>query len=88
MLRLILLGKEDGLAEAASEFGVKHVPHVASNRNGPPFIMSMFEIARGASERSNSGLLCIINADMILMPDFVEAAKQVVKLKDQFVLLS
>jgi hypothetical protein len=50
--------------------------------------MSMFEIARDASQRSNSDLLCIINADMILMPDFVEAAKQAVKLKDKFVLLS
>jgi hypothetical protein len=87
-VEVILLGKEEGLAEAAQEFGVKHVPHVASNRNGPPFIMSMFEIARDASQRSNSDLLCIINADMILMPDFVEAAKQAVKLKDKFVLLS
>ncbi len=40
----------------------------------------MFQLAR---ENSNSDLLCIINADMILMPDFVEAAKQAVKLKDQ-----
>ncbi len=87
-VEVVLLGKEEGLAEAAQEFGVKHVPHVASNRNGPPFIMSMFEIARDASERSNSELLCIINADMILMSDFVEAAKQAVKLKDKFVLLS
>jgi hypothetical protein len=43
----------------------------------------MFQLAR---ENSNSDLLCIINADMILMPDFVEAAKQAQKLKDKFVL--
>jgi hypothetical protein len=45
----------------------------------------MFQLAR---ENSHSDLLCIINADMLLMPDFVEAAKQAVNLKEKFVLLS
>jgi hypothetical protein len=84
-VEVILLGEETGLAEAAQELDVKHIPHVARSENGTPLISSMFQLAR---ENSNSGLLCIINADMILMPDFVEAANQVVKLKDKFVLLS
>ena len=33
-VEVVLIGKEEGLAEAAQELGVKHVPHVASNRNG------------------------------------------------------
>jgi len=82
---VILLGEEEGLAEAARELGVKHIATVDSNANGVPLISSMFKLAR---ENSNSDLLCIINADMVLMPDFVEAAKQSVKLKDKFVLLS
>ena len=45
----------------------------------------MFQLAR---ENSESDLLCIINADTLLMPDFVEAAKQTMKLKEKFVLLS
>ena len=73
-VEVILLGEETGLAEAAKEFGVKHIPHVERNANGIPLISSMFQLARDASQRSNSDLLCIINADMILMPDFVEAA--------------
>ncbi len=84
-IEVIILGEETGLAEAADEFRVKHIPDVARNESGTPLISSMFQLAR---ENSNSDLLCIINADMILMPDFVEAAKQVVKLKDKFVLLS
>jgi len=84
-LEVILLGEETGLAEAAKELGVKHLPTVARNESGTPLISSMFQLAR---ENSNSDLLCIINADMILMPDFVEAAKQAIKLKDKFVLLS
>ena len=84
-VQVILLGEETGLAEAAKELGVKHIPTVARNTNGTPLISSMFQLAR---ENSNSELLCIINADMVLMPDFVEAAKQAVKIKDKFVLLS
>jgi len=70
-VEVILLGKETGLAEAAKELGVKHIPNVALNESGTPLISSMFQLAR---ENSNSDLLCIINADMILMPDFVKAA--------------
>jgi len=87
-VEVILLGEETGLAEAARELGVKHISNVARNDSGTPLISSMFQLARDAGQRSNSELLCIINADMILMPDFVEAAKQVIKLKDGFVLLS
>lgn len=87
-VEVILLGDETGLAEAAKEFGVKHLPNVARNETGTPLISSMVQLARDTSQRSNSDLLCIINADMILMPDFVEAVKQAVKLKDKFVLLS
>ncbi len=65
------------------------------NTSGTPLISSMFQLAR---EDSHSDLLCIVNADMILMPDFVEAAlvsrslllgkrQQAVGLKN-FVLLS
>src|SRR4026207_295906 len=84
-VEVILLGEETGLAEAAKELGVKHLPSVARNDAGTPLISSMFQLAQ---ENSSSDLLCIINADMILMPDFLEAAKQAVKLKDKFVLLS
>jgi hypothetical protein len=84
-VEVILLGEEIGLAEAARELGVKHLPDVGHNKSGTPLISSMFQLAR---ENSSSDLLCIINADMILLPDFAEAAKQAVKLKDRFVLLS
>ncbi len=84
-VEVILLGEEMGLAEAARELSVKHIPDVKRNESGTPLISSMFQLAR---ENSHSDLLCIVNADMLLMPDFVEAAKQVVKLKDNFVLLS
>ena len=84
-VEVILLGEEEGLPEAARELGVKHLPQVERNVSGTPLISSMVQLAR---ENGNSDLLCIINTDMILMPDFLEAAKQAVKWNDKFVLLS
>jgi hypothetical protein len=69
-VEVILLGEEKGLAQAAKELGVKHLPNVTCNASGTPLISSMFQLAR---ENSTSDLLCIINTDMILMPDFVKA---------------
>jgi hypothetical protein len=87
-VEVILLGEETGLAEAAGKLDVKHIPHVQCNANGTPLISSMFQLARDAGQRSRSDLLCIINADMILMPDFIEAARRSHMLRDKFVLLS
>lgn len=84
-VEVILLGDEVGLAEVAKELGVKHFPNVKVNEGGVPLISSMFEIAR---ENSNGELLCIVNADMILMSDFVEAARKVKSQRLEFVLLS
>jgi hypothetical protein len=64
---------------------VKHIPEVKRNANGTPLISSMFELAR---QNSHSDLLCIVNADMILLPDFLETARTSRMLRDKFVLLS
>ncbi len=69
---VLLLGEESGLAEAAQELGVKHIPQVACNANGVPLVSSMVELAR---QNSQSDLLCIVNADMLLLSDFVLAGE-------------
>jgi hypothetical protein len=84
-VEVLLIGDESGSAGVAKELGVTHLPDVKCSDNGTPLISSMFQLAR---ENSHSNLLCIINADMLLMPDFVEAAKQAANLKDKFVLVS
>ena len=88
-----MLGEEAGLAKAARELNVEYLRNVARNPSGTPLISSMFQLAR---ENSNSDLLCIINADMILMSDFLEATRRSRLsssipdrgLRDKFVLLS
>jgi hypothetical protein len=84
-VEVLLLGEEEGLAEVARELGVKHFPNLIRNDSGTPLISSMFQLAR---ENSDSELLCIINADVLLMSDFVEAARRSRLQRDKFVLLS
>lgn len=84
-VEVILLGDEQGLRETARALDVEHIPDVQCNDNGTPLISSMFELARN---NSDSDLLCIINADMLLMPDFLEAARRSQLQREKFVLLS
>ncbi|MEW5828274.1 MAG: hypothetical protein AB1846_05230 [Chloroflexota bacterium] len=83
-VEVILFGDEEGLASAAREFNVKHIPDVARNTHNTPLVSSMFDLAR---EHSHSLLLAIVNADIILLPDFVEAARKVSAQRKSFVLL-
>jgi hypothetical protein len=84
-VEVMLLGEETGLVKAARELGVRHISNVARNPNGTPLISSMFRLAR---KNSQGEMLCVINADMILMPGFVDAARKSRMLRDKFVLLS
>jgi hypothetical protein len=84
-VEVILMGDEVGVSEAASQVGARHIANVRRNSRGTPLISSMIELAR---EHSTSPLLCIINADMIIMPDMVEASRQVRELAPKFVMLS
>jgi len=81
---VILLGDETGLAEAARELGVNHIPDTPRSPSGAPLISSMFQLARKSSD---SPLLCIINADILLLSGFIEAARQVSAQREKFVLL-
>ena len=84
-VEILLIGDEPGLAEVAEKLVVKHLPDVECSPSGAPLISSMFQLAR---ENSESDLLCIINTDMILMPDFVDVACRSRLQRDRFVLLS
>lgn len=81
---IILLGDEEGLAEAARDLGVLHLPNVALNENGTPLISSMFALAR---ENSASPLLGIINTDILLMDDITVASQRIRSRFEKFVLM-
>lgn len=83
-VEVFLIGEEEGLAEVAGELGVRHFPEVARNEWGTPLVSSIFDIAR---KNSTSPLLCYVNADILLMPDLVEAARRVRAQSEKFLII-
>jgi len=62
--RIILLGNDAGVAEAAKEFGCVHVPDVEVSPRGRPVLSDVF--AR-AGKMATDGVMCWTNADMMLV---------------------
>ncbi|HEB65546.1 MAG TPA: hypothetical protein ENJ02_08395 [Chloroflexi bacterium] len=81
---VLLVGDEPGLAETAAEFGVAHLRDVERNEWGTPLIPSIFALAR---EHSDAPILAYVNADMLFLPDFVEAAQQVATQAERFLMV-
>jgi hypothetical protein len=83
-VQVILMGNEIGVAEAAAEFGVRHIPDVACNEQGTPLISSMFDLAR---QHGDSSLLMYVNADILLLSDLLTAAQSVSEKLSRFLLV-
>jgi hypothetical protein len=71
---ILMFGNEQGAAEVAAEFGIRHFPDVDVNEYGTPQISRYFQQAEEAARHS---LMCYVNADIILFPDLLEAVAKV-----------
>lgn len=69
-VEVILFGDDDGAAEIAREFGLRHEAHVERNEFGTKRLDYMF--AR-AQEVARNELLCYANCDIILFPEICDA---------------
>ncbi len=83
-VEVLLVGDEAGMAEVAAEYHLQQLPGVARNPAGTPLVKSIFELARQAS---SSPLLAYLNADIMLLPDFVAASRLVSHQMDKFLLI-
>ena len=81
---VIVLGNETGAAAAAAAFGALHLPEVARNPEGTPLISDLFDQARS---HADSPLLAYVNADILLLPDFVETARRAAQQRKDFLLV-
>ena len=72
--QIILLGNEEGTAAVTSEFGICQIPNMERNEFGTPLVNSLFQEADKAAIFDN---MCYVNADIILMTDFMDALKRV-----------
>jgi hypothetical protein len=83
-VEVLAVGDEAGMAETAADAGVRHLPDVRRNAWGTPLISSIFELAE---DNSRSPFLCYANADIILLPDVLAAARSVSQLAGLFLLI-
>lgn len=72
-VEVLLMGDDPGVAEIAAELRVTHVGDAATNEYGTPLLDWAFReaAARGSGER-----LCYVNADIILLADFLAALRR------------
>ena len=81
--QVILIGDDGGSAEIAAELGLTHVPDVARNEYGSMLVNDVFARAEASAVHD---LICYVSADIILLPDFIAAARRVVALKRPFLM--
>lgn len=68
---VIVFGRDEGVAEAASRHGVQHEPEIEYSPMGTPLLNSAFAAAKRISDRPT---LCYVNADIMLFEDFLLTA--------------
>jgi glycosyltransferase involved in cell wall biosynthesis len=67
---VLLLGDDAGVEDAARAVGASHIPRVSTDEDGVPLLDAIFEMAADAA---TSDWLCYVNADILLLPPFIEA---------------
>jgi len=80
---IILFGNEDGTAEIARQFGLRHGPEVRRSEYGTPLVNDLFEKAQDLATCST---LCYVNADILVLSDFMKAVEQVASWRDRFLM--
>lgn len=81
---VLLVGDEQGIGEAAEALGARHLPNVVTNELGTPLVSSIFQLAR---ESSDSPLLAYVNADILLLPNFLRAALEMKRAARHFLVV-
>lgn len=72
--QILLVGDDEGTREMAAEAGALHIPVVGRNELGTPLLNSIF---LQAERYSYSSHLCYLNADIVLLSDFLPAVEEI-----------
>ncbi len=83
-VEVLLIGDDLGIADAATELGVRHLGAVERNDNGTPLISSIFELAQ---QRATHSLLTYVNADILLLDDFLPSLQRVAGQFERFLIV-
>lgn len=81
---ILLFGDDEGTAEIAQEFGLRHIPNIRRNEFGTPLVSDLFQQAQSAASHDT---LCYVNSDIILLADFPQAVERVARFRDKFLMV-
>jgi hypothetical protein len=83
-VQVVLLGDEEGVAEAAGAAGAQHVPELERTDRGTPRLDSAFrEVDRVASQPFR----CFVHTDVLLHPDLLASTRVVAEAASAFLLV-
>jgi hypothetical protein len=83
-VEIILFGSDEGTAETARKFGLRHEPNVDRNEFGSMLVSSVFGKAQAMARYE---AMCYVNCDIVLMQDFVEALTRVKEAHREFLMV-
>jgi hypothetical protein len=83
-VQILVVGTDDGVAEAAAGARVRHLLAVAASKFGTPLFDDVLRQAEAASE---APLICFANADVILLGDLVPAVRRVQARMERFLIV-
>lgn len=67
--QILIFGDDAGVAEAAAELGVEHVPGIECNEFGTPLLSWAFDTAKARARHATLGY---VNADIIFLPGMAD----------------
>jgi hypothetical protein len=83
-IQVVLLGDEQGVAEAASLYGAAHVHELERTERGTPRLDSALREADRVAEHP---LRCFVNADVLLAQDLLAATRTIADLVPRFLIV-
>ncbi len=83
-VEVLVIGDEDGAEQAARQAGARHLPRVERNERGTPLLSSIFALA---AAQAHHPILCYVNADVLLLDDFLPAVRKVTERFDRYLMV-
>ena len=83
-VQVVLLGDEAGTTDAARSVGAEHVPFLLRNEQGTPRLDSAFAQADAVARHP---LRCFVNADIVLLDDFLPAVRLAAAVDERFLMV-
>jgi len=71
---IILFGNDEGAETAARDLAITYIPEIRKNEYGTPLVSDIFEKAQIIAKNK---ILAYVNADIILMDDFLKALSKI-----------